>query len=167
MKTLKLMLIVPLMALCLQTTFATGLYLTAKDYQDHKLSFNGDKINLRGFFNSTKVTVVHDGKPQTFLKSEIFGYQDAGQDYRFFDNKAYRILENKEVILYAYAHVLQQGKGLKPVEQFYFSSDHNEPIMVLTKANLEKAYGKNPKFVYALEASFQKRQRVNRLRQLQ
>jgi len=160
MKTLKFMIILPLIALVVQNVAAkgqsTGLYLTANDYIVHKVSFGtaNDKIKISGLFGTNKVVLIQDGKKQFFPKSEVFGYIKDGEDYRFFNNAEYQILSNNGLVIYGHTTLVQQGKGPKPTKLFYFSSGLTTAILPLSIANLESVYGKNPKFIYAVESLF-------------
>ena len=161
MKALKLMILVPFMAFFIQNAAANGqsagLYLTLQDYMNHKLSYTtvgNDKLKVSGLFGSSTVVLTHDGKKQVFAKSEIFGYSKDGQDYRFFNNVEYRILSAKGFLIYSRSTLVQQGKGPKPTEQYYFSSGLSDPIQPLNIANIKGVYAKYPKFTYAVERQF-------------
>jgi hypothetical protein len=160
MKTVKLMIILPLMALFILNAQAKsqtiGLYLTEQDYLNHKLSYStgNDKIKVGGLFETNYVILIHDGKKEVLKKNEIFGYSKDGQDYRFFNNAEYRILSNKGLSIYSHTTLVQQGKGPKPTELYYFSSGLSSPIQQLTLANIRSTYAKYPKFVYSVESLF-------------
>jgi hypothetical protein len=161
MKTLKLMIIAPMMAFFILNVSAksqsTGLYLTVHDYLSHKLSYTtvgNDKLKIGGLFGSSTVVLTRDSKKQVFAKSEIFGYSKDGQDYRFFNNVEYRILSAKGLLIYSRSTLVQQGKGPKPTEQYYFSSGLSDQIQPLTIANIKGVYAKYPKFTYAVESLF-------------
>ncbi len=161
MKTLKLMIIAPLMALFILNVSAksqsAGLYLTVQDYLSHKLSYaavGNDKLKVSGLFGTSSVILIHDGKKEVLPKSKIFGYSKDGQDYRFFNNVEYRILSAKGLLIYSRSTLVQQGKGPKPTEQYYFSSGLSDPIQPLTIANIKGVYAKYPKFTYAVESLF-------------
>jgi hypothetical protein len=163
MKTIKLMIAIFIMASFSQKTIAgtqtTGLYLTSDDFINHKLSFetdgsNGSKIKLNGFFESGNVVVTSNGKEQVFSKNAIFGYRSNGQDYRFFNNTAYKILDTKDFYIYSSLQLIQQGKGPKPVEAYYYSSTAKSAIEPLSIKNLQNTYAENPKFKYMVEAEF-------------
>ena len=137
----------------------TGLYLTADDYANHKLSFvtnggNKNSIHLNEFLESGKVEVIYNGKTQSFLKSEIFGYSCNQQDYRYFNNVAYKIIDSRDFFIYSAPKLEQGGKGMKPVERFYFSSSATAVIEPLSIRNLENVYASNAKFRYMIESSF-------------
>jgi hypothetical protein len=162
MKTIKLIIPSLLMIVFVQTSFAKqkiGLYLTAQDYLDHKLSYesdggNGNKIQLHATFGGYKVIVIQNGKKHLFSKSEIFGYQLNGQDYRYFNNSAYRIIDAKGFYIYGYCRLVPAGKGLKDSESFYFSSAADDEIKPLTMDNLQAVFSKNTHFLYAVQGFF-------------
>jgi hypothetical protein len=160
MKTLKLMIIAPMMALSVLNVSAknqsAGLYLTVQDYLNHKLSYDtgSDKIRISGLFGTSSVILMHDGKKEVLPKSKIFGYSKDGQDYRFFNNVEYCILSAKGLLIYSRSTLVQQGKGPKPTEQYYFSPGLSDPIQPLTIANIKAVYAKYPKFTYAVESLF-------------
>lgn len=163
MKTIKLMIAICIMASFFQKTMAesrsTGLYLTSDDYVNHKLSFatdgsNGNSIKLNGFLEGSKVVVTYNGKKQVLSKNEVFGYRSNGQDYRYFNNTAYKILDTKDFYLYSTPKLVQEGKGPKQVETYYYSSTSSSMVEPLSIKNLENTYAENPKFKYMVEASF-------------
>jgi hypothetical protein len=139
---------------------ATGLYLTAEDYVNHKLSFettgaDANHITLNEFLDGSKVTVWHDGKKHTFVKNEIFGYHTSNSDYRFFNNVGYRIIDTKDFYIYSHPKLVQQGKGQKLDDSFYFSASVKDAVEPLTIKDLEKTYAQNTKFKYTIESEFQ------------
>ena len=160
MKTIKLMIAICIMASFFQKTIAgtqtTGLYLTSDDFINHKLSFetDGSKIKLNSFFEGSKVVVANNGKEQVFSKNEIFGYRSNGQDYRFFNNTAYKILDTKDFYIYSAPKLVQEGKGPKQVETYYYSTTSKSAVERLTIKNLQNTYAENAKFKYLVEAEF-------------
>jgi len=163
MKTIKLMIAICIMASFFQKAIAgtqtIGLYLTSDDFINHKLSFetdgsNGNRIKLNEFFGSGNVVVTYNGKEQVFSKNEIFGYRSNGQDYRYFNNTAYKILDTKDFYIYSSPKLIQQGKGPKQVETYYYSTTSKSAVERLTIKNLQNTYAENAKFKYLVEAEF-------------
>jgi len=163
MKALKLMIAICVMASLSQKSVAgthtIGLYLTSEDYSNHKLSFetdgsNGNGIKLNGFFESGNVVVTYNGKKQVLSKNELFGYRANGQDYRYFNNTAYKILDTKDFYIYSAPKLVQEGKGSKPVDAYYYSSTVKTAVEPLSIKNLQNTYAENPKFKYMVEAEF-------------
>jgi hypothetical protein len=163
MKTLKVMI-----ALCTMACFAkqamaqsqlSGLYLTANDYANHKLSYesnghDGNAIEFNEFLGSAKITVLYNGKRQSIYKSAIYGYHMDNQDYRYFNSVAYKIVDTKDFFIYSSPKLVQQGKGPKCTEAFYFSSTAIDEIKPLSIKNLESTYAANTKFRYLVESVF-------------
>jgi len=140
-------------------TQTTGLYLTSEDYINHKLTFetdgsNGNSIKLNGFFESGNVVVNYNGKKQVLSKNEVFGYRTNNQDYRYFNNTAYKILDIKDFYLYSSLKLIQQGKGPKPVEAYFYSSTVKSAVVPLSIKNLQNTYAENSQFKYMVEAEF-------------
>ncbi|HTD41680.1 MAG TPA: hypothetical protein VK671_13720 [Mucilaginibacter sp.] len=162
MKTIKLLIPALLMVVFVQNSFAKqkiGLYLTAEDFSNHKLSYesdgsNGNKILLHAIFGGYKVVVVQNGKKHFFSKNEIYGYRLNDQDYRYFNNSAYRIIDTKGFYIYGYCKLIPAGKGLKQSESFYFSSKTDDDIKPLTMDNLQAAFSKNTRFLYTIQGFF-------------
>src|SRR5580700_608411 len=103
---------------------SSGLYLTLNDYQNHKLSYTGSPISIHEFLGGRYVTVISNGQKLQLEKSKIFGYHDnANNDYRFFNNKAYQIVDTPEFCIYSNEKLVPQasGKGPKPTMVYYFS----------------------------------------------
>jgi len=50
--------------------------------------------------------------------------------------------------------LVQQGKGSKPVEQFYFSANAAQPILDLTIHNLWDSFPGQVGFRYSLQSNF-------------
>ncbi len=162
MKTIKLLTTALLMIVFVQNSFATqkiGLYLTAEDFLNHKLSYesdgsNGNKIQLRDVFGSNNIMVIQTGKRQAFSKSAIFGYRNNGQDYRYFNNSAYRIIDTQGFYIYGNCKLVPAGKGPKQAEFFYFSSKPGSEIKPLTMDNLQASFSKDTRFLYAVQGFF-------------
>jgi hypothetical protein len=137
----------------------TGLYLTREDYLAHKLSYesdgtNGNEIKLHALFGSYQVVVITNGKKQYLSKDKVFGYRLNGQDYRYFDHCAYRIIDTVGFYTYGYYKLAQDGKGQKPVEQYYFSLKPDGNINVLTMSNLQAAFKNDTRFLYTVKGFF-------------
>jgi hypothetical protein len=135
MKTLK-----PLIALSMLAVFVTnasakskntGLYLSDLGCLNHSISYYGGNTKIEPLVCFTW-----------------------GQDFRIFKNDKYRILSNSGIVIYSKSWLIQQGKGPKPTELYYFSDSPSGDILPLTIANLESVYWKNQKFIYAVESLF-------------
>lgn len=134
-----------------------GIYLTEQDYKTHHLSYNlssQDKLTLNEFLNGKNVSLIYQGKKMKLAKSDIFGYRINGHDFRFYNNEAYAIMDTAGFLLYSKQALTQQGKGYKPVEQFYFSVNTAQPVIELTVRNLWNSFPKQPDFRYSIQSNF-------------
>jgi len=163
MKTiqLKVMTIILLSAVVYKSNAQTapkGLYLTFSDYTTHTLSYatepanpKGNQIYIHEFAGRNFVNVISNGKKKVFVKSTLFGYHDNNQDYRFFDNKAFQIVDTTGFCIYSYDKLVQQGKGPKPTRIYYFSKTADSKILALTPENIAVTYPQNHKFRYMVD----------------
>ena len=156
----------------------SGIYLNWKDYRNKKLTFeincltSKHKINTHEFLSKPYIDVTHQGIKHRFKKDFIFGYRDCdGKDFRFFDNKECRILENDSITIYVIQVPKTKGKGFKLVPEYYFSSKIGDVILPLNILNLKNAYPVNHKFHDMLDIqsdlseydSFHKMYKINHL----
>ena len=137
----------------------TGIYLTEQDYKSNKLTYvlsDHDKLHLNGFFEGKNINLVYQGKKIKLSKNEIFGYRLNNQDFRFYHNEAYRILDTAGFLLYSAEKLSQQGKGYKPVEQYFYSTNTAKPVLELTIDNLWNSFPAQTGFRYSLQNYFNK-----------
>ena len=145
---------------------SNGLYLTYKDFINHKLSYGSDepkktKIILHEFLGGSKVTVINNGTKQTFSKSHEFGYRENNHDYRFQGNKSYEIMDTDGFCIYQRDKLVQGRKGLEPASMGYFSTKANTAIMQLTQQNISIAFASNYKFRNMVQAEFKSDQELD------
>ena len=142
---------------------SSGIYRTVADYQQGKLSYainyvtERHKINDNLLFNEGEIKVKHQGMTYTLRKADTYGYRDTkGVDYRFFTNRALRMLNRRgQLLLYAYESTTGTGKGgFKRVSEYYFSKDIGGNPQLLTKENLKTAYPDAHKFHDAIDGTF-------------
>lgn len=142
---------------------SSGIYKTTEDFQNRKLSYAIDyktekhKINNYVLFNDAVIKVKHHDTTYTLQKSETYGYRNMkGEDFRFIDNKEYKILNPGEpLLIYVYQHPSHSPKEAeKYLPMYYFSIDASAVPQPLTKTNLKKAFPDSHKFHHALDAQF-------------
>ena len=111
---------------------SSGIYKTADDFQLRKLSYainyKTEKHKIKGsmFFNSRDVKVKHAGATFTLVKNETYAYRSTrGAEFRFVDNKEYRILNpGEDLLLYVYKHPAHSPKEAERyAPAYFFSSD--------------------------------------------
>ncbi|UYQ94052.1 hypothetical protein MKQ68_02970 [Chitinophaga horti] len=130
-----------------------GLYMTGQDYVK-KNAVAKDKIQAEQVFNRSKIKVTKNGESTQLDKSQVFGYQENGQDYRFFNNDAYKIIDNDQFLLYSRLEHIQNGKERTKETRYYFSTEAGTALLPLTKANLKKAFPDNRSFHDLLDLQF-------------
>lgn len=137
-----------------------GVYIKSTDLVNREVSYalnpdkKTDKMVLNNFLNGSRIQITSNGQKKDFAKKEIFGYHYHQQDYRFYNNTAYKIIDTAGFYLYTHDKLVPQGKGYATVEEYYFSIDPNGAMLALTLDNLDKAYHNDDKFRYALDSEF-------------
>jgi hypothetical protein len=166
MKT-SIQVLIVMMMVCIQgirsqaqgTKSATGIYLNEQDYKSGKLSYaldENDKLQLNGFLNGKYVTLVYQGKRMKLSKSEIFGYRQNNQNFRFYQNEVYKILDTAGFMLYSRQLLTQQGKGYAPVENYFYSVNITNPVLNLTIENIDKSFPTRAAFRYSIQNYFRR-----------
>jgi len=147
----------------LQSNGSSGIYLTARDFYNHKLTYGFDcntstgKLKLNDMFGSSSGYIVSKGEKHSFDKYKTYGYQNCDNEiYRFFGKDAYQIIDTTEFYLYyRYQQVEKvKGKGLVKTDEYFFSKDGGSPIQMLTAENLKRAFPDNHPFHYAIDSHF-------------
>ena len=143
---------------------SSGIYNTVSNYEHHQLSYainyktEKHKINDDVIFNNKEIKVTHSGVKHTLLKNNTYGYRSTeGQDYRFIENKEYKILNSGDpLILYTYQNPSKAPKQSYAYPTEYFFSINAASIpQPLTKANLKAAFPKNHHFHDELDSQMQ------------
>jgi len=141
-----------------KTTTVAGVYMSWTDYRDGKLQ-PADNIRLNEFVPNPCIDIVENGKKLSYCKDSIFGYRDnESQVYRFYKSysQAYRILENKSILIYILYPPKHTSKGIIPgdVPYYFFSISPNSEIQTLSILNLKKAFPDNHEFHHSLDDAF-------------
>ena len=142
---------------------SSGIYKTAADFKNRKLSYainyktEKHKINSYVLFKDNVIKVTHQGITYKLTKSDTYGYRNTkGVEYRFIDNKEYRILNPGEsLLIYNFDHSAHPPKAAAqfPV-MYFFTTDVAALPQSLTKANLKAAFPENHKLHDAIDAQF-------------
>ena len=139
--------------------FSQGIFKTANDFRSTnyllKASSSQDfKVYPHRVFNSSKIKVKLGDSTYSFLKSEIYGYQDEKYNYRFYDGGQYTILNPSETILIYSKTVLAGPKGNIPTKVYFFSKDEISEILPLTIQNLKTSFQTNPALYDLIDLHF-------------
>lgn len=115
----------------------SGVYLTAADYKNGRLFFEGDcgtknhKLELHDVLHKSYIHVTHGTEKHQYAKSDVFGFRACdGHDYRFASNLEYQILESKELYIYAREVPVSHGRGVHTVRGYFFSAGPDGPVLV-------------------------------------
>ena len=145
-------------------TYSTGgLYLTAQDYENHRLAyeFTGNdarnKLGLRNFFGSSSGYVIANGQKHVFDKSRVYGYRDCqNRTYRLYHGEPYLLVDTASFAMYYRSKTEEANKGKELVkrDQYFFSKDPDGELIPLTVENLKNAFPGNYRFHYSLDAYF-------------
>ena len=146
----------------------SGVYLTAADYKEGRVSFEGDcrsevhKLELHDILNKPYIHVTHEGEKRRYDKRDLFGFRACGgSDYRFVSNLEYQILEAKDLYIYVYERSVSHGKGSHTDREYYFSVGPGDQVRALTLENLKSAFPDNHRFRDNLDATFGKRKKLS------
>ena len=156
MKTIKLLLLLWIATVNMATAASQsapgkkGVYLSLEDFIGHHVSYEGSKkIILNRFSGASNIRIIENDQAIKLEKDKLFGYRDSdGQDFRFFHNEGYKIIDHAGLFIYtAYASSsVEKGKGWVKKDSYYFSAGGNGTIYPLTIENLKKAFPENLKF---------------------
>jgi len=165
MNILKLNIAVALI-ICLFTVKASseelpdGIYTSATDFINRKMNYQlnadhrKDKLYINEFLNGAYIKIIAEGKERKLLKKDAFGYRYAQQDYRFYKNNEYKIVDTAGFYLYTHRELVQSVKGYELHNIYYFSKTASAPILPLTLKNMEAVYPQNTKLRYLIEGQF-------------
>lgn len=138
----------------------SGLYLTAQDFINKKLSYSNEntngryKIKVAPLFNKERVRVIQNGEKYDFFQPDLFGYRSENLDFRFFNDQQYKVVDNSFFYMYTRIVSVVEGKVHTQKTNYYFSKLSDGNIMDLTLYNLKKAYPENHKFQDLLDVYF-------------
>ncbi len=143
--------------------FNSGLYLTANDFQQQKLTYEidcsnaSDKIKVNNFLGSSTGYVLAKGEKHSFDKKNVYGYRDCkNKAFRFYNGNEYQIIDTAGFYMYYQYMPEEINKGKAPVkkDEYFFSKNADGNLELLTMDNLKKAFPYNNNFHYALDANF-------------
>ena len=143
------------------TPRTSGVYLTADDYKNGRLSFEGGcgskthKLEIHDVLDKPYIDVTQGGERRRYAKSDLFGFRACnGKDYRFVSKLEYQILDAKELYIYEHGSFERVGKNVLTVPRYYFSVGPSGQVLPLTLENLKLAYPDNHRFHDSLDKMF-------------
>lgn len=152
-------------AVVAQARGASGIYLTAEDYTNRRLTSEnncdvaGHRVELHDLLGKPFIHVTHDGETRRYEKRDVYGFRSCeGKDYRFVGNDEYEILESRVVSIYERELPTQSPKDaarrLPRGYRYFFSVAAGGDVMPLTIDNLKRAFPNNHAFHDALDVTF-------------
>lgn len=146
----------------------SGVYVSADDYKNGRLSFEGDcgskahKLELHDVLHKTYIHVTHEAEKRRFAKSDLFGFRACdGHDYRFASNLEHQILEARGLYIYAREVYVSHGRGRHTVRGYFFSAGAEGAVLALSRENLKKAFPVNQRFHDAIDVAFGAKQKLS------
>ncbi len=131
-----------MICLCyLESKAQDGVYLTAQDFENHKLS----ETNATVFKERYSSVKVKKDVSKVYNQQNAFGYRKGEKDWRFVGNQSYEILNKNGIYIYR----LNISNEIS-TQLYYFSKEANSELISLTKRNLKRVYADNPTFVELL-----------------
>ncbi|MBL7931593.1 MAG: hypothetical protein JNL60_06820 [Bacteroidia bacterium] len=140
---------------------ALGIYATANDFIQGRLSYESTKqnpfrIKLHELFNKSYITVKTKTSRIVLSKDSVFGYKDnQGVVYRYFKHQKYILLNpSEEILLYKQELKVGEAKYRQVAVFYFFSEKAGSPILPLSILNLETCFQNNKRFTEFLEIYF-------------
>jgi hypothetical protein len=139
-----------------------GVYLSANDFTNGKISFVNDQakkryqLQLNEFFNTSSIKIIIGDSVITLHKDSIFGYRDKKNIcYRFYKKAAFEILNPSEkILLYSNTSAVGIPKNNYRVTNYFFSVNARSPIYPLTIWNLKTVLYKDVHFHELVDVYF-------------
>lgn len=158
-KKLSISLVAVLNVFCASTYAQSqaGLYLTAHDFSNKKLSHQSkhSHVKTHEVFKKDYIDIICNDSTYTYKKDSVYGYRSKdGIDYRIIEGKYYPILNSGETIL---IYKWQESVGMKgqaPTFSYYFSKDHISNLHALNLKNLETVFANYKAYLKILEVHF-------------
>lgn len=122
-----------------------GIYLSATDFQNKKLTHPFDKGEGLKFKENKKLTTIIKAVDTSykFYNDNIWGYRMNGTNWRFFNEQFYRVDFVGGICIYT----ILGTPVLSIPDWSYFSLDIISPIHELTRKNLVEVFNTDTAFV--------------------
>jgi hypothetical protein len=139
---------------------SSGIYFTAKDFANHKLSFaincKTEKHTIKAdmLFDSKEISIKHNDIVYKYPKDSVYAikYCD-GTTTRIYDNSEFPLINPYETIM-IYKVTSIGTKGASSTTKYYFSKDAKSKIEELTIHNIKAAFPDNHKFHDLIDLQF-------------
>ena len=142
------------------TIKAQGIYRNASDFKQRYYWIKSNtnekfKVYPHKHFHTNEIKVVCGDSIFNIAKSDIYGYTDKeGNQYRFFKNQQFKIINPTENVLLYSKQILAGPKGNIPTLIYFFSRDADSPIIELTLFNVKNTFRDNPQLIEKFDLHF-------------
>jgi hypothetical protein len=139
---------------------AQGIYRNASDFKQRYYWIKSNtnekfKVYPHKHFHTKEIKVVCGDSIFNIAKADIYGYTDKeGNQYRFFNNQQYKIINPTENVLLYSKQILAGPKGNTPTLIYFFSKDADSPIIELTLFNVKNIFRDNPQLIEKFDLHF-------------
>jgi hypothetical protein len=139
-----------------------GVYLSANDFTNGKVSFENNQINkkykfyLHEIYHTSSIKIISGDSIIKLNKDSIFGFRDKKNTcHRFYNKVEYEILNPSEkILLYRCSSFVGGSKNIRTVTNYFFSANADSPIYPLSKWNLKTVLYKEVLFHELLDVYF-------------
>ena len=139
---------------------AQGIYRNASDFKQRYYWIKSNtnekfKVYPHKHFHTNEIKVVCGDSIFNIAKADIYGYTDKeGNQYRFFNNQQYKIINPTENVLLYSKQVLGGPKGNTPTLTYFFSKDAASPLSELSILNVKNTFRENPQLIEKFDLHF-------------
>ena len=135
-----------------------GIYLSANDFINNKLSYTKNencKIKMHSAFFNSHIKITCGETSLELSKDSVFGFKDRENiSQRFYNKKVYEVINPGANILVYKIKVTGKTKYEPATYNYYFSKEAKSPVLPLTIKNLETSFSENQMFIDFLEVHF-------------
>jgi hypothetical protein len=142
------------------TIKAQGIYRNASDFKQRYYWIKSNtnekfKVYPHKHFHTNEIKVVCGDSIFNIAKADIYGYTDKeGNQYRFFNNQQYKIINPTENVLLYSKQILAGPKGNTPTLIYFFSKDADSPISELSILNVKNTFRENTQLIEKFDLHF-------------
>jgi hypothetical protein len=151
-----LSMLIPWLSISLLAQDLNGIYLSASDYRNYKLSpsIAHVKIHAHHLFHPNRIRVDVNHQTYFYLKDSVFGYRIHMQDFRFFKGEEYEVLETGTIIIYRRYQPAYSPKGYKMESAYFFSESPESALLPLSVINIKRVFPEHFRLHHYLDITF-------------
>ncbi len=125
-----------------------GIYLSVKSYKEGVIFLPFSNKSQGSKFREpighpNEIWIKTEDSTYQFYFEDIWGYRRAGEDWRIYNNNAYRIEDTSKICIYTMPTFITYTPG----DANYFSKDLESPIHPIERKDLEEVYHSDDRFI--------------------